>query len=229
MDNMSYMWNEFNIKTFPAETIVYRDGEYCPDLSTINPGQIDKKYDLPVHIIYVGEIVNKNDLLIEINVENQPVFLSVDVKNKKPAFLNIFIKNTGKNSELRGHVFVENFDTFELNIDAGHYCENTGILVHNKLLAHENTYSKLTGNARIFENCRDCTSDIGFSAIADNTAKIEFLPAQFIKSEPLSAEHSASIYRQTPAQIQYLRMAGLSSREINNVAYESFKNNFSLF
>ena len=45
---MSYMWNEFNIKTFPAETIVYRDGEYCPDLSTLENKPIDKKYDLPV-------------------------------------------------------------------------------------------------------------------------------------------------------------------------------------
>ena len=132
MDNMSYMWNEFNIKTFPAETIVYRDGKYCPDLSTIKSGQIDKKYDLPVHIIYVGEIIDKNDLFIDINVENQLVFLSVDIKNKKPAFFNIFIKNTGKNSELRGHVFVENFDRLELDINAGHFYKNTGILVHTK-------------------------------------------------------------------------------------------------
>ena len=30
---MSYMWNEFNIKTFPAETLVFRDGVFYPDLS----------------------------------------------------------------------------------------------------------------------------------------------------------------------------------------------------
>ena len=226
---MSYMWNEFNIKTFPAETIVYRDGEYCPDLSTIKAGQIDKKHNLPVHIIYVGEIFDKKELVIDINVENQPVFLSLDIKNKKPAFLNIFIKNTGKNSELRGHVFVENFDRLELNINAEHLCENTGILVHTKLIAHENTYSKLIGNAIISENCIDCISDIGFTAIADDTAKIEFLPAQFIKSEPKSAEHSASIYRQNSDQIQFLKMAGLSTAEIREVAFEAFKNNFSLF
>ena len=130
---MSYMWNEFNIKTFPAETIVYRDGKYCPDLSTLENKTIDKKYDLPVHIIYVGEIVDKNELNINIDVEKQPVFLSVDIKNKKPAFLNVFIKNIGKNSELRGHIFVENFDSLELNINAGHLCKNTGILVHTKL------------------------------------------------------------------------------------------------
>ena len=143
--------------------------------------------------------------------------------------MNIFIKNTGKNSELRGHVFVENYDRLELNINAEHLCENTGMLVHTKLIAHENTYSKLTGNAIISENCIDCISDIGFTAIADNTAKIEFLPAQFIKSEPKSAEHSASIYRQNSDQIQFLKMAGLSTAEIRNVAFEAFKNNFSLF
>ena len=223
------MWNEFNIKTFPAETIVFRDGLYCPDLSTIKSTIIDKKYDLPVHIIYVGEIVDKNELNINIDVEKQPVFLSVDIKNKKPAFLNIFIKNTGKNSELRGHIFVENFDSLELNINAGHLCKNTGILVHTKLIAHEKTYSKLNGTAEIAYGCPECLSDIGFSAIADNTAKVEFLPAQRIKSEPISAEHSASIYRLGQPQIMYLRMAGLSGAEIKDIAFEAFKNNFSLF
>lgn len=223
------MWNEFNIKTFPAETVVYRNGEYCPDLSTIGAGKIEKKYDLPIHIIYVGEIADSNELNINVDVENQPVFLSVDIKNKKPAFLNVFIKNTGKNSELRGHIFVENFSNLDLNVYAGHFKENTGILVHTKLIAHENTYSKLTGTAEIGNNCRECTSDIGFSAILDNTAKIEFLPAQKIKSEPKNAEHSASIYRLLEPQIQFLRMAGLSGDEIRQTAYEAFKNNFSLF
>ena len=223
------MWNEFNIKTFPAETIVYRNGKYCPDLSTISSGVIDKKYDLPVHIIYVGEISDLNELNIEINVENQPVFLSVDIKNKKPAFLHIFIKNTGKNSELRGHVFVENYDNLNLEINTGNFNKNTGILVHTKLIAHQNTYSQLTGIAEIAGNCRECISDISFSAIADDSAKIEFLPIQRIKSEPKSAEHSASIYRQTPAQIQFLRMAGLATDEIRKIAFEAFKNNFSLF
>ena len=223
------MWNEFNIKTFPAETIVYRDGAYCAELSTITPGTIEKKYDLPIHIIYVGEIIDSNELNIEINIENQPVFLSVDVKNKKPAFLNIFIKNTGKNSELRGHVFVENFATLDFNIFAGHLCENTGILVHTKLIGHRDSYTKLTGNAEIAGNARECTSDIGFSAVLDKTARAEFLPMQHIKSEPKSAEHSASIYRLLPAQIQFLRMAGLASDEIIKVAFESFKNDFSLF
>ena len=223
------MWNEFNIKTFPAETIVYRDGDYCPDLSTVSPGEIDKKYDLPIHIIYVGEIIDSNELNIEINVENQPVFLSVDIKNKKPAFLNVFIKNTGKNSELRGHVFVENFASLDLNIFAGHFNEKTGILVHTKLIGHRGSYSKLTGNAEIAWNTHDCVSDIGFSAILDEMARAEFLPMQHIKSEPKTAEHSASIYRLSPAQIQFLRMAGLAPDEIRNIAFESFKKDFSLF
>ena len=67
---MSYMWENFNIKPFPAETIVYRDGKYCPDLSTIKNVPINKNYDLPVHIIYVGEIDGKNKLDIDINIPN---------------------------------------------------------------------------------------------------------------------------------------------------------------
>ena len=223
------MWNEFNIKTFPAETIVFRDGVYVPELSTLANEAIDKRYTLPVHIIYVGEISDQNELNININIENQLVFLSVDIKNKKPAFLNIFVKNTGKNSELRGHVFIENHSTLDLDINAGHFEKNTGIYVHTKLIAYPNSYTKLFGTAEIAPNCPECTSDIGFSAIMDKTAKLEFLPAQRIKSEPKSAEHSASIYRLLSPQIQYLRMSGLSTDEIRKISNEAFRNSFSLF
>ena len=75
---MSYMWQDFNIKPMQAETIVYRDGKYCENLSTIKNIPINKNYDLPVHIIYVGEIDGENTLNIDINVPNQPVFLSVN-------------------------------------------------------------------------------------------------------------------------------------------------------
>ena len=103
---MSYMWNEFNIKTFPAETIVFRDWVYCADLSTLPNAPINKNYDLPVHIIYVGEIAGENNLEISVGAENQKVCISVNVKNNLPDFLNIFIKNAGKNSEILGHVML---------------------------------------------------------------------------------------------------------------------------
>ena len=124
---MSYMWENFNIKPIKAETIVYRDGEYCPDLSTIKNGPINKNYKLPVHIIYVGEIIGKNNLDIDINTENQDVYLSVNIKNKKPAFFNIFIKNTGKNSKLFGHILLDNHDDLNYNCIAQHLSEFTGI------------------------------------------------------------------------------------------------------
>ena len=85
------MWNEFNIKTFPAETIVFRDGVYCGELSTLPNAPINKNYDLPVHVIYVGEIVGENNLEILVGADNQKVCISANVKIKKPAFLNIFI------------------------------------------------------------------------------------------------------------------------------------------
>jgi hypothetical protein len=89
------MWNEFNIKTMPAETIVYRDGQYCGDLSTLPNAPINTIFNLPVHIIYVGEIAGKNNLEILVGAENQKIIVSVNVKIKKPAFLNIFIKKAG--------------------------------------------------------------------------------------------------------------------------------------
>ena len=221
---MSYMWNEFNIKTFPAETIVFRDGVYCEELSTLPNGPIDKKYDLPVHIIYVGEIAGKCRLDIDVSAENQKVVLSANIKNKTPAFLNIFIKNTGKDSEINGVVLMDNSSDLEYECFAHHMCKNTTVLIKNKLLAEKNSKSKLTGTAVIDKGCIDCKSDISFAAISDQGAKIEFMPAQRISAEPIAADHSASIYRATDAQITYLRSAGLSGAEVDTVIKEAFLN-----
>ena len=223
---MSYIWENFNIKPFPAETIVYRDGEYCPELSTIQNNIIDKNYDLPVHIIYVGEIIGEKSLNIDVNISNQKVFLSVNLKNKKPAFFNIFIKNTGKNSEIRGHIILDNYSNLSYNCTAHHKSANTSIFLQNKLIANKNSFSKLSGVAIIDKNCKNCNSDINFAAISNKSAKIEFLPAQRIKSIPESAGHSASIYTPKPIQIQFLRESGLSITEIDNSLREAFLNNF---
>ena len=226
---MSYMWDEFNIKTFPAETIVYRDGVFCPDLSTIENVEFNKKYDKPVHIIYVGEIKDNCNLDINISVDNQPIFLSVNVKNKKPAFLNIFIKNAGKKSDFRGHVMLQNYDNLKFNCTAEHTAPDSTILIKTKLLAYKNTISKLSGTAIIDKNCTNVNSDISFSALADKNARIEFIPAQRIHAVPNAADHSASIYQPSAPQIEYLREAGLTGAEVDNALKEAFLNDFSLF
>ena len=226
---MSYMWENFNIKAFPAETIVYRDGLFCPDLSTIESGKIEKQYDKPVHIIYVGEIAGEHRLNIDINIKNQIVYLSVNIKNKKPAFFNIFIKNTGKNSEIRGHVLLDNYDNLTYDCVAHHLSANTGIFLQNKLIANKNSISCLSGVTIIEKDCPDCNSDMAFSAITDKHAKIEFKPTQHISSVPQNAGHSASIFTPKPIQIEYLRGAGLGTNEITDVMRESFMNDFSLF
>ncbi len=223
------MWDEFNIKTFPAETVVFRDGVFYPDLSTLPNTDFHKTYEKPIHIIYVGEIAGKNQLNVNIFTENQKIFLSAKIKNKKPAFFNIFIKNAGKNSEFRGQIILENKNDLNFDCCAEHESSNTTILVKTKLLAHKNTFSKLSGIANINQNCNNTESDISFSAISDKSAKIEFHPSQRISSIPQKAEHSASIYQPTVQQIEYLRESGLSGTEVKDVLKEAFINDFSWF
>lgn len=221
---MSYMWNEFNIKTFPAETIVYRDGEYCPDLSTLENKPVDKKYDLPVHIIYVGEITGNCRLDIEQLAENQDVILTVKINNKTPAFFNIFIKNAGKNSKITGNVFIENYSELTYNCDANHISSDTDIFIKNKIWAGKNSKSVLSGIAQINKKCENCGSDLSFTAMTEQGAKIDFMPAQKIYSIPKQADHSASIFEPTDSQIQYLRQSGLGILEIKDVTKEAFLN-----
>lgn len=223
------MWKEFNIKTFPAETVVYRNGVFCPDLSTLNSTDINTVYELPVHIIYTGEISGNCDLDININVQKQPVYLSIDISNNSLSVFNINIKNTGENSEFRGHVLLKNNNDLVFNIYAEHLKNNTDILVKTKLVAEKNSVSKLSGTAFIAKNFTNITSDISFSALADKSAKIEFLPCQKISSVPQNASHSASLFLPSDAQIQYLRSAGLSGAEVQNAMRDAFINDFNLF
>ena len=233
------MWNQFNIKTFPAETIVYRDGVFASELSTIKNGVIDKNYDLPIHIIYVGELSGENKLNLDLRAANQKVFVSVNLKNKKPAFLNFLIKNAGKNSEIRGHVIIENGDMFNLNINAKHIATDTTILINTKLVADKNSVTKLsgaaeieknaTGAAEIEKNATGAVSDISFAALAHKTAKITFIPMQRINSVPKSAEHGAAIFHPSAPQIQFLRASGLSGAEANIAMRDAFINDLPLF
>jgi hypothetical protein len=224
---MNYLWTDFNIKTFPAETIVFKDGIFIPELSTLpDDTKITKKYDLPVHIIHIGEIFGKFDINYEISAENQPVFLTAKLTTKKPVFFNIFIKNTGKFSEFKANIIIQNFDTLEINEKCTHLAENTGIFIKNRVVAHEKSSTKLSGIAKIEKDCKNCESDIIFSAMADDTAKIIFTPAQKISSIPKSADHGAAIYHPSTPQIQFLRGAGLSKTEIKKVLRESFTNDF---
>ena len=221
---MSYIWQDFNIKTFPAETVVFRDGVFCPELSTLESPVIDKNYDLPVHFIYVGELIGKNnlDIIINENVKNQKIYLSAKIKVKKDAVLNISVKNNGVYSDLRGFFIIENHKNLDFNLDVYHLSGNTGISIQTKLLAYKDSVSKLTGTAHIYKYCEDAESDINFSAIADKGAKIIFCPVQNISAIPKNASHSASMAFYTQPQIEYLHQAGLTDIEIKKVLKEAF-------
>ena len=223
---MSYIWQDFNIKTFPAETVVFRDGVFCPELSTLESPVIDKNYDLPVHFIYVGELIGKNnlDIIINENVKNQKIYLSAKIKVKKDAVLNISVKNNGVYSDLRGFFIIENHKNLDFNLDVYHLSGNTGISIQTKLLAYKDSVSKLTGTAHIYKYCEDAESDINFSAIADKGAKIIFCPVQNISAIPKNASHSASMAFYTQPQIEYLHQAGLTDIEIKKVLKEAFIN-----
>ncbi len=228
---MSYLWQEFNIKTFPAETLVFRDGIFCPDLSENknieyipekNLISIQKTTKLPVHIIYIGEITGKIGLNIDINAENSRVFMSAKIFNKKPAFLNIFIKNTGKKSFFDGKIIAKNTDILEINEIAEHLSSNTGIFLKNKVVSYKNSKTILKGSANITKGIKDCDSDISFSVLADEKASVTMIPIQYINSVPKSASHGASLYKPTNNQIMYLKSSGLSEKEVKRILEDAF-------
>ncbi len=224
---MSYIWQDFNIKTFPAETVVFRDGVFCRELSTLDSPIIEKNYDLPVHFIYVGELIGKNnlDIIINENVKNQKLFLSVKVKVHKLADFSVSVKNSGDGCDLHGFIVIENHGNINCNLDAYHLCKNTGILLKTRLLAYKNSTSVLSGTAHIYKYCDGVRSGIDFSALADNNAKIIFKPEQKISAIPENAYHCANIAKYTQPQIEYLYQSGLTDDKIQSVLKDAFITN----
>ena len=228
---MSYLWQEFNIKTFPAETLVFRDGEYMDDLSEHesvnfdvdkNLISVDRKTELPVHIIYIGEISGDINLNIDVNAENTKVVIDIKTVNKKPTFLNLFVKNSGKNSVIDGQIVDKNMDKIKINVSGQHLAENTDIFIKTRVVAYKNTDSELQGCAKIEKNAQNSNSDISFSVMADESARVILKPTQYINSVPKSASHSAALYKPTENQVNYLRTSGLGTIEINQVMEEAF-------
>lgn len=226
---MSYLWQEFNIKTFPSETLVFRNGDFCDDLSDYqsvifenNTININKTSKLPIHIIYIGEVSGDINLNVNIDAKDNKIIMTSKIFNKKPTNMNIFVKNTGKNSVFDGKIIVKNENSLKINVNGQHLCENTGIFINTRVAAYKNSETFLTGNAIIEKNVPHCDSDISFTVLADDDAKITLKPSQYIKSVPNSAKHSASLYKPNNYQINYLRNAGLSGQEIKEVLENAF-------
>lgn len=226
---MSYLWQEFNIKTFTAETLVFRDGIFCKELSDYtcascdnNTITINKTIKIPVHIIYIGEIADNINLNINIIAPDTKIIMTNKTVYKKPAFFNIFIKNFGKNSVFDGKIIVKNHNSLKISVLAEHLCENTGIFVKTRVAAYKNSETILTGSAIIGKNIPNCDSDVSFTVMADENAKITMKPMQYIKSVPESAKHSASVYKPNNNQINYLRTSGLGTIEIKQVLENAF-------
>ena len=230
---MSYLWQEFNIKTFPAQTLVFRDGVFCEDLSEYesatfypekNKISVDKPSITPIHIIYVGEIAGNIDLNIDIKTENAKIVMDFKTTNNLPADLNIFIKNNGKNSVFNGEIVDKNHSDLKISVNAQHLSENTGIFVKTRVAAYKNTSTELNGIAKIEKNAIESDSDISFSVMADDNAKIIMKPTQYITCIPKKASHSSSLYKPNQNQIIYLRESGLGEIEIKQVMEEAFLN-----
>ena len=226
---MSYLWQEFNIKTFQAETLVFRDGVFCDELSDYkcakfenNTVIINKTSKLPVHIIYIGEIAGNIDLNVNIIAPNNKIIMTSKISNKKSSKMNIFVKNSGKNSIFDGKIIVKNKGFMEINTSGQHLCENTGIFIKTRVMAYNNSENILSGQAIIEKNILNCDSDVSFTVMADENAKITLKPSQFINSVPKSAKHSASLYKPNNNQIYYLRTSGLSGVEIKEILENVF-------
>lgn len=226
---MSYLWQEFNIKTFLSETLIFRNGAFCEDLSDYKSAEfkdntitINKTSKLPIHIIYIGEIAGNIDFNINIIAPDNKIIMTNKITTKKPVFLNIFVKNAGKNSVFDGKIIVKNESSLKISVIGQNLSANTGIFIKTRVAAYKNSETFLEGSAIIEKNIHECDSDISFSVIADENAKITLKPMQYIKSVPLSAKHSASLYKPTESQVYYLQTSGLSSSEIKQVLENAF-------
>ncbi|MDR1071427.1 MAG: SufD family Fe-S cluster assembly protein [Rickettsiales bacterium] len=206
---MSYLFDHFkNIRTFPANTRVYRDGVFAPELSSENEGP-----GLPLHIIHIGKITGDHNWVIDMGGPRD-VFLTARIETEGAANISVEIDANLENMGFDGRMIVKNAGNLTLDVVGNNNKSGTRIRVETKLFADAGSESELRGLANIPADVSGAESDIGFSALCDPRAKsLAMSPAQRISSAPASAGHSASIYRPPAAQARYLETAGLTELE----------------
>jgi hypothetical protein len=197
-----------NIRTFPANTRVYRNGVFAPDLSDESMGA-----DFPLHIIHIGKIEGVHNWFIDV-FDPRDVFLTARIEADGDAKINLEINLNLENIGFDGKIFIKNAGDLTLNVIGNNNKSGTKIKCHAKLFAAAASRNNLSGLANIPSEIANAETDIAFSALCERGVKLlKMSPAQRISSVPENAGHSASIYRPAPAQIQYLETAGLSARE----------------
>ena len=207
---MKKIFSKFNISKFLSYEIIFKDSKLLSNIKDniieIKNTNIDinKKITLPIHIIYIGDILKDNNL-------------------------NININNNGKNSKFKGKIIIKNESILDIKENCNHLNKNTEIILYTRIINLKNSNSRISAVANIEKNLKECISDINFSAIADINSKIDFLPVQYIKSIPISADHSASLYKENQKQTEYLKNSGLNKNRINKILKESFIKDIEIF
>lgn len=232
---MNNIFNKFSISKIPSYEIIFNNNKLSSKIDNNFIKLKNKDIDInnnissPIHIIFVGNITEDTTINININTDNQSVFLTSKLTNKINSELNININNNGKNSIFKGKVIIKNEFIINIKEKCQHLKENTEIILYTRIINLKNSNSKISAKASIEENLEKCISDINFSAIADKNSKIEFLPIQYIKSIPISADHSASLYKENKNQIEFLKSSGLNKTKINKILKESFTKDIEIF
>lgn len=215
---MTYAFDDFkNIRTFPANTRVYRDGVFAPEISSPDEGA-----DLPLHIIHIGNITGMANWFIDIN-DPVNVFLTARIETSGATKLRIEINPNLENIGFDGKLIIRNTGGLDLEIIANNNRNDTKIRAETKLFAAAGSENHLVGLSNIPSDITGAETDISFRSLCDRHVKlIEMSPAQRIASVPKSAEHSASIYRPAPSQIKYLETAGLSDADAADLLGHAF-------
>jgi hypothetical protein len=206
---MAYLSDDFkNIRFFPANMRVYRDGIFVPEFAPAKTND-----SLPLHQVHLGKITGDHSWRIDENGPND-VFLTARIETFGKTKIEIIIDSNRANLSFDGKIIIKNTGNLELNIIGNNNKNATGIRVETKLFAGAESENILSGLANIPAGILDAQTDISFAALCAPRVKLlKMSPAQRIASVPLSAGHSASIFRPKPAQIRYLETAGLDEQE----------------
>jgi hypothetical protein len=215
---MNYLWNEFDIPTFPSKTLVFLDGVFRADLSTSESLEI-KADALPTHIIIKGG----NRLPHEIVLDAGAVVYMTALINGGDNKVNIVAKGAG--ARFLAGIYIENDLFAKIDITANHLANDTEISADTRIFANKNSDTSAGVCANIGSNLIGVKNSLNFQVLADKNIKnLKITPNQFINSEKINASHGASMDTGSPEAIRFLEESGLNSDEVNTALIEAFRN-----
>ena len=158
---------------------------------------------------------NKDDINLNIKVDNANLILNIFSFKSKDININIFLDNK---ASIKLNTSVISYDKQDININVVHNYSNTVSDINNNASTYDNGSVKFNVVSKVHKGIKGCTLNQKSKIISNNYENDnEINPILLIDEYDVDAKHSAFIGSFNKDELFYLKTRGISDIDASNL------------